>query len=121
MENMLSCTINEALLWIKDAVANDRFFIVPRSKNNQGLIQLGLTREILKTLVCGLTHRNYCVGPEEDRDIPNSGEVWLYGEDVNGKEAYIKIKIFKIDELKYAKCISIHPAAHPMTYPNVNS
>jgi hypothetical protein len=117
---VLNCTTNEALLWIKDAIANNRFFMIPRTKNNQGLIQLGLTTETLKTLICSLTHRNYCSGPEEDRDRPNSGEVWLYGEDVNGTEAYIKIKIFKVNALKHAKCISIHPAVHSMSYPNGN-
>ncbi len=120
MELALNCSINEALLWIKDAIANNRFFITPRAKNNQGLIQLGLTTETLKTLICGLTHRNFCTGPEDDRDRPNSGEVWLYGEDVNGTEAYIKIKIFIVNGLKHAKCLSIHPAAHSMNYPNRN-
>ena len=114
----MSCSVNEALIWIKDAIAAGRFTLVPRSKNNQGIIELGLTRETLKTLICSFTHLNYCSGPEQDRDRPDSGEVWLYGEDVNGIEAYIKIKIYVVNDKQYAKCISIHPAKRPMNYTN---
>ena len=112
----MASDVNDALLKIKGAIAKGRFDIVPRAKNNTGLTELGLTRETLKELICEFTHKNYCSGPEEDRDRPGSGEIWLYGEDVNGIESYIKIKIYEIDSEVYAKCISIHPAAHPMNY-----
>ena len=121
MRSVLSCTVNEALLWIKDAIANSRFSIIPRFKNNNGLIQLGLTKDTLETIICSLTYRNHCAGPEDDRDMPGTGEIWLYGEDINGIETYIKIKIFTVENENYAKCMSIHPAAHPMNYSNQNS
>jgi len=114
----VACSINEALIWIKGAIAAGRFILIPRSKNNQGITDLGLTRETLKTLICNFTNLNYCSGPEQDRDRKNTGEVWLYGEDINGIEAYIKIKIYLVSDKQYAKCISIHPAKHPMNYAN---
>jgi len=80
------------------------------------MLELGLTRKTVANLIASLTPRNYCSGPEDDRDRPDSGEIWLYGEDVGGVEAYIKIKLYIVDDEKYAKCISIHPASMPMRY-----
>jgi hypothetical protein len=114
----VNSNINEALVLIKEAISCNRFNIIPRFKNNEGMLSLGITRKILESVICGFTQRNYCSGPEDDRDQPGTGEIWLYGEDINGIEAYIKIKLYKIGQNQHAKCISIHPAVHPMNYQN---
>ena len=62
-----------------------------------------------------LTVDDYCEGPEPDKDRP--GEVWLFGKRISGKEVYIKLKIAQVGKEPIAKCLSFHPAKHPLCFP----
>lgn len=99
-----------------------RFHLVKRRdrKNRDFISSLGLTiKEAIRTIhlptIRRLTHKNYCSGPEKDRDIENCN-VWVFGVEINNEEIYIKLS----DNFKYelAKCISFHEAEHSLKYPH---
>jgi hypothetical protein len=98
-------------------IAEERgIYLVPRDKNIQGLTKLHITETIAKDEVKSLSAADFCSGPKQDAD--QSGEVWEFGKKFGKKEAYIKLKIAKLpDGTKIAKCISFHPAEHPLRYP----
>ena len=89
--------------------------VIPRRENITCLAELGLTRKNQKEEILGLTVSDYCEGPEPDRDRP--GEVWVFGKQISGREVYIKIKIAKVGKETIAKCLSFHPANHPLCFP----
>lgn len=89
--------------------------VVPRRENNVALVQLGLTRADRKSIILALVPGNFCKGPEPDRDRP--GDLWFFGETVNGNEVYIKLKIADIaGNGKIAKCLSFHKADYRLNY-----
>jgi len=60
-----------------------------------------------------LNYKNYCVGPQLDRDVP--GKVWIFGKIIDSEEYYIKLKISS--DKTSAVCLSFHTAKHPLDYP----
>lgn len=74
---------------------------------------MGLTKLDFHKEVLSLTYKNYCKGPEPDRDMP--GYIWTFGGKINDDEYYIKLKITH-DKTK-AICISFHLSEHPINYP----
>ncbi|CAM3210565.1 type II toxin-antitoxin system MqsR family toxin [Vibrio diazotrophicus] len=108
-------TVSEALITIKMCVAQGRFHLVPRAKNQSGMIELGLTFNTLKSVILNLTKNNYYSGPSKDFD-QSDGEIWVYAEDLNGTEAYIKLKIFHVDSVAHTKCLSVHPSERSMGF-----
>jgi hypothetical protein len=88
---------------------------IPRSKNLESLLMLGLTRKNAKEEILNLAVTNYCGGPEPDKDKP--GEIWEFGKSIEGIEVYIKLKIAQVGKEKIAKCISFHPAEFPLCFP----
>jgi hypothetical protein len=89
--------------------------IIPRHANVACLAELGLTRKNQREEILALTVSDYCEGPEPDKDRP--GEIWVFGKRIGGKEVYIKLKIARVGKEKMAKCISFHPAKHPLCFP----
>lgn len=70
-------------------------------------------------LLQGLTPDNYSKGPEPD-DFDNDREVWVFGCDVVGTEAYIKLTMQPDPRRKTvvnAMIWSFHSAEHPLRYP----
>lgn len=98
------------------------FHLVKRwdRKNIDFISSLGLTiKEAIRTIhlptIRKLTYKNYCSGPEKDRDIKNCN-VWVFGVEINNKEVYIKLSDnFKN---KLATSISFHEAEHSLKYPH---
>lgn len=94
---------------------------VPRAKNEQSLIDLGLTKEQRKQLLLELTVQDYYRGPS--RDLGRKGEVWEFGIFVEEREVYIKLKIAEVKPVgqenieRKALCISFHQAERAMEYP----
>lgn len=88
----------------------------PRDEVTQGIADIGITKTQARQEVAGLRVRDYCSGPEEDRDENNApGEVvWLFTKRIMNKTAYIKIKIVNKNCL-FVKCLSFHPPKFPMT------
>lgn len=98
------------------AVANQSgIHLVNREVNKQSLIYFGLNKKNFETEIMGLTLADYCDGPEPDRDHP--GDVWMFGRKISKHEVYIKLKIAQVGNQKIVKCISFHPADHPLNFP----
>lgn len=89
--------------------------IIPRPANIDCLAELGLTKKNQREEILALTVSDYCEGPQPDKDRP--GEIWVFGKRIGGKEVYIKLKIARVGKEKVAKCLSFHPAKHPLCFP----
>ncbi len=96
--------------------AGQELFIVERKKNQDTLIQLGLTRRNLVDELTSLSIKNYCSGPELD-DQRQTDVLWTFGKEIEGVEIYIKTKIFTVDGEDYVKLISFHRAEFPVKHP----
>ncbi len=62
-----------------------------------------------------LTLINYVSGPESDRDIYKD-DLWVFGDDIEGEQYYIKIKIRALVEQEVV-CISFHKANFTLKFP----
>jgi len=89
--------------------------LIPRAENIACLAELRITKKNQKEEIMNLTVDDYCEGPEPDKDRP--GEVWLFGKRISGKEVYVKLKIAQVGKETIAKCLSFHPARHPLCFP----
>ena len=98
----------------KDLVTNGGLYVIPRDKNQEGLIDLGLTKKLRAYEILSLSLSDYCEGPCPDENKP--GNVWIFGKEVEDHEVYIKLKIV-YSKPNQAICLSFHKAAHPLSYP----
>jgi len=90
-----------------------------RRKTEEGLIELGLTRQQCWEIISNLRVDNYCSGPQPDHADP-SRDVWVFGHNVEGTEIYIKLRPApdpKRRTVQYGLVWSFHPAERPMKYP----
>lgn len=85
-----------------------------RSKNQNSLLELGITPSQRLEIIMQLDCYDYSEGPIVDV-LNNHGEMWVFGKDVRGNEVYIKITLSKPNA--HTICISFHKAEHPMSYP----
>ncbi len=108
--------VNDFLVLIKDLTDRD-FIFVKRQKNMQSLANIGLMDYHVREFVLNLTPECYCTGP--DADVSGSGEVWVFGDNIDENEIYIKLKADEINER--AICISFHKAETPLDYPHKRS
>ncbi len=97
------------------AVSSGVDIFVDRADYKEAFIELEITKLIAFQELMSLSIEDYCSGPEPDKDRP--GEIWEFGENLEGKEVYIKLKIADIGGKRYAKCISFHKAKFPQCYP----
>jgi hypothetical protein len=96
------------LMRMKQVVkAKKNIYFVPRKENEEALLRLNLTLEIVWNELLKLTSANYKKGPEEDRN-GSEGEVWVFLHPITGVEIYIKMKLFKIHEEDHLKVLSFH-------------
>ena len=80
---------------------------------------LEVTRDEATEHLLGLTPDNYCKGPEPD-DYEPKRDVWIFGCDVAGTEAYIKLALqpdHRRRTVVHAIIWSFHAADHPIQYP----
>lgn len=96
------------LLELKKSIANKRFVVIPREKNNVFLARCGMTPAEREWLVANLTSRDYASGPEHDRDYPEERDIWKFKKRYGGREVYIKLKLLAKESGFYAKCLSFH-------------
>jgi len=68
-----------------------------------------------KGILLSLTANDYSSGPEPDLNFP--GDVWIFANEVEGKQLYIKLKIQDQGHRKVAKCLSFHIAEHEICTP----
>jgi hypothetical protein len=66
--------------------------------------------------VCSLGARDYCRGPEADRD-GDGKEIWVFGCVENSIEVYIKLRLDERKPFSRPVIRSFHPAEHPLSYP----
>ena len=92
-----------------------RIDIIPRPETNETILELGLTKKLCEEIILGLSAENFSHGPLPDHT--RSGLLWVFGINVNGTELYIKLKVYNVNDTKYAKCISFHESNHPLNYP----
>lgn len=85
-----------------------------RGKNRETLLQLDITPVQRELIVKNLLAQDYVEGPVVD-ELNKSGEMWVFGKDVKGREVYIKITLGY--ENGQTICISFHIAEHPLVYP----
>ncbi len=93
--------------------------VMHREKNLQGLLDLGITLAEREEVLFGLTPEDYYAGPKPD-DTDNTKEVWEFGKDVAGTEAYIKLRVAPDSRRKNtyrAMVWSFHPAEYKISYP----
>ena len=80
---------------------------------------LNINRNQAVEYLHSLTPDNYCKGPEPD-DFESTRYVWVFGSDVEGTEAYIKLTL-QPDPRKrtvvHALIWSFHAAEYRMQYP----
>lgn len=91
-------------------------YVVPRDKNNQALVDLGLTPMQRRHEILALTGENYVEGPMPDPEEP-SQTVWVFGTKIGGHEVYIKLTLKQLEQAFLAKCLSFHAAEHALSYP----
>ena len=88
--------------------------LVPRKKNLDSIMEMGITIQQVKAILLGLRVTDYCSGPEEDRDRKGI-HIWVFGAKNNNEEIYIKLSDdFRGDQ---AKCLSFHKAEFPLRKP----
>lgn len=85
-----------------------------REKNKEALLELEITPMQREVIVKSLMPQDYVEGPVIDV-LNETGEMWVFGKDVKGREVYIKITLGY--ENGQTICISFHIAEHPLTYP----
>ena len=87
--------------------------------DRQHLIDLGITQNQALEYIERLTPDNYSKGPEPD-DMKPDRDVWVFGHDVGGVEAYIKLALQPDNRKRHvvhALIWSFHKADHPLKHP----
>lgn len=95
----------------------DVFDIVftPRSKNDQGPLDVEITALERKNTILSLTCKNYMSGPNKDTNDTRRPDYYEFGVIIKGKEVYIKLS--HGFENKPVICMSFHIAEYKITYP----
>ena len=102
----------EFLKKFKKAAKESGLDIIPTQKNRNAIIDLGITKKIRKEIIFKLKNKNYHSGPTPDRDKP--GDIWVFREEYDGIEIYIKLKLSTKEYGDKAKCLSFHRARYLM-------
>lgn len=84
---------------------------INREKNQQALIELGISSLIREEIVGGIEAEDYV---ETITDTASWGDMWVFGKDYSGQELYIKISLGKPGTQTI--CISFHKAEFPIHY-----
>lgn len=116
MDELQKIKIRTFLKEFKKFASSKRgIYLIPREESLKTLADLGLTKKNFKEIIMTLSVMDYCEGPK--KDIDRSGEIWVFGKQIGGKEIYIKLKVAQVSGNKIAKCISFHPATFPLCFP----
>lgn len=110
--------VSDFLTAFKIAIHYGRCSFMPRQRTEQDLINLNLTGGLAMEIICSLTPANYSSGPSPD-DADPTKDVWVFGQDHEGVEVYIKLRLTPQPhgKLPYGVVWSFHRAEHPMRYP----
>ena len=100
--------ISEFLAQVKRLLSAGKFTFVPRKKNLQALSEHGLTIIDAKSEIMSLVVDDYYKGPKRDFDSTQSGDIWEFKKEVEGKTFYLKLKIQNCNGEDILKCLSFH-------------
>lgn len=92
----------------------DVLFRDERGKNTQALATLEIRPAERKTVLEGLTVKDYSQGPIEEK-LYGGSDMWVFGKTIKKQEVYIKITLGAMGASVI--CISFHLAEHKMNYP----
>lgn len=87
-------------------------FYLDRDKNVEALKALGITPKARDEIVRQLSSDDYV----ETLPADFFNEMWVFGQDMDGTELYIKIALGQPNDKTI--CISFHVAEHPIKYAN---
>ena len=107
--------VDEFLEEFKETVSQRGLYIIPRRENQTALSELDIDESTREREILGLSVKDYCSGPEPDKDKP--GDVWIFGKLIDVREVYIKLKIVKGAGKPRAICLSFHPARSRLSFP----
>ncbi len=96
------------LAQVKKLMAVGKYVFVSRRKNMQALAYHGMTLVDVKDEIMGLVVEDYYKGPKQDFDLEQSGDIWEFKKDIDGKQFYVKLKIQKQNGEDILKCLSFH-------------
>ena len=85
-----------------------------RGKNQKALEELEIVPSFRRVIIENLKVEDYVQGPVID-ELNKFGEIWVFVNDVKGKEVYIKIMLGGVG--CQTICISFHIAERPLVYP----
>ena len=87
------------------------------NKNNDFLLDAGLTLSDVEDAIRQLTVKEYSSGPKPD-DNPKRpiGDVWVFAKEYYGYELYLKLKL--LNGNASAQCLSFHEAENTLRTPN---
>ncbi len=114
-DNELKKHVRQFLKEFKSLVDQNGLIVKDRQKNQNSLLEMGLTARQRKDIILSLSVQDYCAGPKED--IYEPGQFWVFGKHVDGEEVYIKLKISESSGEEYAVCFSFHKSEFPLSYP----
>ena len=89
--------------------------LIPTPKNRKCMLDLGITKKNCRNEILSLSVEDYCEGPKTDKE--QSGQLWVFGKEINGMQVYIKLKIAVVGTQKIAKCLSFHLVGSPLCFP----
>lgn len=111
--------VRDFLQEVKDIITSkpgwQTWDIVGREKNKHFIAELGFIYPDVRNTILDLSVGDYCEGPIEDFGQP--GYFWVFGKVIAGREAYIKLKVAGIGNLKKVRVVSFHEADQPLCYP----
>jgi len=89
-------------------------FSTATEKNIDTVTELEMTLEDVKREILSLSVIDYCSGPLIDPAI--TGDVWIFGKHIRGKEVYIKLKLWGDERDQEVRVLSFHIAQAPLSY-----
>ncbi len=113
-------TVKDFLQQVKETITSpiegcDGWRLVRRPENNDCISALGFSPNDIANTILSLSVTDYCDGPCHDYD--QSGNLWIFGKTIEGKEIYIKLKLASLSILKMVRIISFHFARESLNYP----
>ncbi len=102
-----SVMIEKVLTDMRSAISRKKYTAIDRKKNLDTLAQLGITWHDAISEICSLSILDYYLGPEVDRDVPNSDSLWVFKKNIYGHLVYIKFKV-EYKQNGEVKIISFH-------------
>lgn len=101
--------ITEIEEYLHEVKTADLIVFVPRRKNEETRLSIGLTAYDQEDIVRNLKVEEYYSGPHNDHDKSKLGMIWIFKHSFEGHMLYIKIKEKNsVEGKKIIKCISIH-------------